>query len=129
MEMDLTPIADERLLCVKVGKIARENIYEMTRKYWKLDGCKAAEADYVLAVIDGIVDSVFEPDEWFKTEAPHTGRWSSSEASQRTLYRKKRESFGRSANPVRYINSKDMTLSEAILAAIRSGHIPSSYYR
>ena len=65
----------------------------MTRKYWKLDGCKAAEADYVLAVIDGIVDSVFEPDEWFKTE---TGTYRTlgvhRKASQRIpLYREKRE--------------------------------------
>ncbi len=108
--MDLTPIADERLLCVKVGKIARENIYERTRKYWKLDGCKAAEADGgVLAVIDGIVDSVFEPDEWFKTEDPaHTGRWGSSSEGQSTnplISGKAQKSFyGRSANPVRYIN-------------------------
>ena len=108
MEMDLTPIADERLLCVKVSKIARENIYEMTRKYWKLDGCKAAEADYVLAVIDGIVDSVFEPDEWFKTEDPaHTGRWEfiGRPVNESPYIGKSVKSFyGRSANPVRYIN-------------------------
>ena len=30
----LLPKENDRLLCVKVGKVKRENLYEMARKYW-----------------------------------------------------------------------------------------------
>lgn len=33
-EVDLIPNANDRIVCVKVGKVERENLYEMTRKYW-----------------------------------------------------------------------------------------------
>ena len=31
---ELTPNSEDRIICVKVGKVKRENLYEMTRKYW-----------------------------------------------------------------------------------------------
>jgi len=33
-EVNLIPKANDRIVCVKVGKVERENLYEMTRKYW-----------------------------------------------------------------------------------------------
>lgn len=42
----------------------RDNIYEATRKYWRLNGSRAKTADYVLAVYKGIVRAVFKPTEW-----------------------------------------------------------------
>ena len=33
---ELIPLATDRILCGKVGKVVRENLYEMSRKYWKL---------------------------------------------------------------------------------------------
>ena len=108
MEEVLIPNSNDRLLCVKVGKIARENIYEMTRKYWKVDGNKAAKATYVLAVIDGVIDSVFEPYDWFKTNnSLYAGRWefNGKEVPGSQYIGKSVKSFyGKSTNPVRYIN-------------------------
>ena len=48
----LLPKENDRLLCVKVGKVKRENLYEMARKYWKVRLEKASLATHVLAVID-----------------------------------------------------------------------------
>lgn len=31
--IEIEPLATDRILCVKVGKVIRENLYEMTRKY------------------------------------------------------------------------------------------------
>ena len=30
---ELRPNPEDRIICVKVGKVKRENLYEMTRKY------------------------------------------------------------------------------------------------
>ena len=30
---ELIPNPEDRIICVKVGKVKRENLYEMTRKY------------------------------------------------------------------------------------------------
>ena len=37
MVEELIPNASDRIVCVKVGKVKRENLYEMARKYWKVD--------------------------------------------------------------------------------------------
>lgn len=31
---ELIPKDNDRIVCVKVGKVVRENLYEMARKYW-----------------------------------------------------------------------------------------------
>lgn len=31
---ELIPKGNDRIVCVKVGKVVRENLYEMVRKYW-----------------------------------------------------------------------------------------------
>ena len=33
---ELRPNSEDRIICVKVGKVKRENLYEMTRRYWRL---------------------------------------------------------------------------------------------
>lgn len=38
----------------------RENVYECTRKYWKLSKDKADMADYIVGVANGIVRGVYE---------------------------------------------------------------------
>lgn len=65
---------NDKLVCININKTydnpdadfygKRESIYEATRKYWKLNGNRARQADYVLAVYHGIVRAVFVPKEW-----------------------------------------------------------------
>ena len=114
IENTLIPNAKDRLLCVKVGKIAREDIYQMSRKYWKVDERKATKATYVLAIIDGTVVAVFEPEEWFQTtNAAYAGRWefSGKEIKESPYIGKNVKSFyGKSSNPVRYINYAPLSI-------------------
>ncbi|MBD5413601.1 MAG: hypothetical protein HDR52_04135 [Treponema sp.] len=101
----------------------RENVYECTRKYWKLNKDKADRADYVVGVADGIVRSVYEfadrtkwrevrycpelaDDEELRENPNYLGRFAfsgketSSDVQQRYVGREIDFSFG--MNPVRY---------------------------
>ena len=60
MQNDLVPLATDRILCVKVGKIKRENLYEMTRKYWKIRLERASKATHVLAIVNSEITAAFE---------------------------------------------------------------------
>ncbi|MEE1004463.1 MAG: hypothetical protein UH685_03895 [Bacteroidaceae bacterium] len=42
--------AYDHIVCVKVGKVKRENLYEMTRKYWVMNLERASRATHVCAV-------------------------------------------------------------------------------
>ena len=67
----LIPSPEDCIMCVKVGKVKMENLYEMTRKYWKVDINRARKATHVLA----IVEEVYNPVNWKYTEDPkHIGR-------------------------------------------------------
>ncbi|MCQ2056789.1 MAG: hypothetical protein MJY75_01105 [Bacteroidaceae bacterium] len=65
----------DRLICININKTynhvdvdsygTRDNKYEATRKYWKLNGNRAKQADYVLATYQGIVRAVFKPSRWY----------------------------------------------------------------
>lgn len=50
------------------------SLYEAARKYWVLDPKRAEQADYVLAVINGICEGVFKAEKWEKCEN-FEGRW------------------------------------------------------
>ena len=46
----LIPRANDCILCVKVGKVRRESLYEMTRKYWKVSldvGKEDVQSEYL----------------------------------------------------------------------------------
>lgn len=108
MEEELIPQVGDILLCVKVGKIKREDIYEMARKYWVVDGNRANQATHVLAIIDGIVDSVFINCHWKLTDNPqYAGRWEFNGTlctDSPYIGKSVKAFYGRSSNPVKYIN-------------------------
>ena len=103
---ELIPKSGDRLFCVKVGKVKRENLYEMTRKYWKARIEKASLSTHVLAIEKGIVIAVYIPQEWMKAEE-RKGRimFVGREDNQSDYIGKCVDSYyGFSANPVKYIN-------------------------
>ncbi len=108
MTQELVPNESDRILCVKVGKVKRENLYEMTRKYWKVNIFRASKATHVLAVINGFVQAVYLPYKWKLTEDPkHFGRFEfQGEEDEESDYIGKSvvSFYGRSQNPVKYIN-------------------------
>lgn len=108
MATGLIPKETDRILCVKVGKVKRENLYEMTRKYWKVKLEKASLATHVLAIIDGIVEAVYLPQSWKLTEdKAHEGRCEfigKEDVKSEYIGKDVRGFYGHSANPVKYIN-------------------------
>lgn len=103
----LEPHPHDRIVCVKVGKVVRENLYEMTRKYWKVKLEKASKATHVLAIVDGIVKAVYIPHEWkYTQDSGHLGRCefvgkedvNSDYIGKSVVY-----FYGFSSNPVKYI--------------------------
>ncbi len=69
---------NEKVLCLNVTRTSfsgeRPNLYGCTRKYWKLNGERAAKADLVFAVIIGTIVGVFRPTKWYPSEE-YPGRW------------------------------------------------------
>lgn len=105
---ELRPNPEDRIICEKVGKVKRENLYEMTRKYWKVDINRVRKATHVLAIVNGIVEEVYNPVDWKYTEDPkHIGRceFLGVEDEHTTYIGKDVTTFyGKSQNPVKYIN-------------------------
>ena len=104
----LIPNPEDRTMCVNVGKVKRETLYEMTRKYWKVDINRARKATHVLAIVNSIVEKVYNPVNWKYTEDPkHLGRceFHGVEDERSTYIGKSVMTFyGKSQNPVKYIN-------------------------
>ena len=104
----LVPSPSDRIICFKVGKVKRENLYEMTRKYWKVNILRARNATHALAIVDGVVQAVYLPYRWYLTEDPTSlGRYEfdgeedpDSDYSGQSV----REFYGKSQNPIKYIN-------------------------
>ena len=108
MNEELTYNVTDRIICVKVGKYKRENLYEMARKYWKVDGKRASKANHVLAIVNNIVEEDYIPVDWKLTDNPkYQGRYEfvGIENENSEYIGKSVASFyGRSQNPVKYIN-------------------------
>jgi len=58
----------DNCMIVRIPKsITSEKIYDATRRCWRANIKKAERADYVLAVVGGIVQCVFKPEKWHIT--------------------------------------------------------------
>ena len=105
---ELIPQATDRILCVKVGKVVSENLYEMSRKYWKLKLERASKATHVLAIVNSEVIAVYIPKEWKKTEdSAHFGRiefTGTEDTDSEYLGKSVKEIFGKYPGPTLYIN-------------------------
>ena len=68
----IQPTSHDHLLCVNISKTfdnkEREDIYDCARHYWRLSVNRAEKAEYVLAIVHGIVKAVFKPFRWYKSE-------------------------------------------------------------
>ena len=105
---ELNPNPTDRIMCVKVGRIVRENFYEMARKYWKVKLDKAEKVTHVLAVVDGTVAAVYIPHNWKYTDNPqYEGRCEFvgiEDVGSEYLGKTVASIYGKSQNPVKYIN-------------------------
>lgn len=109
----------DRLLIVKLNKTytgspteriyQRENMYEKTRKYWKLNPEKAQQADFVLAVFKKVVRAVYKPERWFpvQNEEIFSGiryAFDGVEIENSPYLNKDVSKYIRGMNPIQYIN-------------------------
>lgn len=105
---ELIPLLNDRIVCVKVGKVERESLYEMTRKYWVMKLERASKATHVLAIVDGYVKAVYIPERWFLSRdygKEHRIEFIGKEDPTSEYLGKSVQSYyGHSANPVKYIN-------------------------
>ncbi len=54
------------VIAIKINRSATEkSVYNAVRYAWKLDKNRAEKSSYVLAVINGLIVGVFEPEAWF----------------------------------------------------------------
>ncbi len=113
-------VFEHKAILINVNRSAaeKESVYEAVRYAWKLDPKKAAKAEIVLAVLQGLIIGVYIADEWLAATPanfPHTpaerhGRWgfTGHEAPEQIarLYLRRRlpDSMRKrgAANPVKY---------------------------
>lgn len=100
----------EKILCLNVSKThfsgKRPNLYECTRKYWRLNGERAKHADLVFAVNSGIIVGVYKPTVWYPSQVM-IGRWEFEGEELHDsphLLMNISDFLGRRQNPVMYIN-------------------------
>ena len=105
---DLLPQKNDRIVCVKVGRIKRENLYEMARKYWKVKLERVTFATHVLAIVDGHVETVYIPQEWKYTDnEQYLGRCEfigKEDVKSAYIGKSVKNLYGKSANSVLYSN-------------------------
>lgn len=106
MAEELQPKPTDCIVCVKVGKVQRENLYEMARKYWVMKLERAEKATHVLAIIDGIVEAVYRPQVWMLSDEREGRCMFEGKEDLQSEYIGKSVAgyYGKSQNPVKYIN-------------------------
>ena len=103
---------NQLIICFNVSKTylqcERPNLYECTRKYWRLNGERAQNADFAFAICSGYIIGVFRPTRWFLTSSKeYTGRWEfEGEEVENSPFLNMNISYliGKNQNPVSYIN-------------------------
>lgn len=84
----------------------RPNVYEMTRKYWKIDKDRACFADFVCGVANGVIVSVYENTNWKYVDYRGTMRceFEADEVPNSYLLGLNVAHYVRCQNPISYIN-------------------------
>ena len=110
----IEPNPKDRIIFINIRQTyksgERENLYEATRKYWRLNGKRAEKATHVLAIVNGIVLAVFKPRIWYVTDDTRykrTGRWvfeGVEVPNSPYIGKSMRNLLAPSQNPIQYYN-------------------------
>lgn len=111
-------IAHKVIMIIINKSVAEKGLYDATRFAWKIDARKAAKAEYILAVRQGIIVGVFVAHEWKEASLANFPEFhedrsermafvgAEAPAEVRELYLRKRvpEAYRKkgAANPIRY---------------------------
>jgi hypothetical protein len=113
MEMEtMVPDPAHRLLYIKIRPQTieeRGSLYEAVRWHWVVDPDHAAEAHWVVAVVDGVAEGVFQVHGWQRSATKperfeFRGEELDNEVARRYVGKLIPEQFRRrgAANPIRY---------------------------
>ena len=105
-------VNNNRIVCLDVTRTyllcERPNLYECTRKWWRLNGVRAQNAEFVFAICNGYIVGVYRPYRWFKTDnEQYAGRWEfegESISDSPFINMSVSSLMRRRQNPVMYIN-------------------------
>ena len=113
-------VFEHKAILININRSAteKESVYEAVRYAWKLDPKKAAKAEIVFGVLQGLIIGVFVADKWLAatpanfpgTLADRSGRWgfvgreAPEQIAQSYLRRRLPDSMRKrgAANPVKY---------------------------
>lgn len=125
--LPLVEFRDEKIIMININSAehnSRQELYDRVRYAWRISEFRACQADYVLAVIHGVVKGVFIPQRWLPATQEHfppprfvgaglgrmgfVGEIASPEIWEHFVGKHGKrlpdESRNRSQNPVRYVN-------------------------
>ncbi|MDR0529161.1 MAG: hypothetical protein LBG69_06090 [Zoogloeaceae bacterium] len=102
--------------------LERGSVYEAARYYWKANQCRAERADYVLAVVDGVIKGVFEPSQWYVTTYENVEKYGGSKYWNEK-YRERIGFIGKEAD----FSVLNRYLGKCISAALRAAQNPVLY--
>jgi hypothetical protein len=97
----------DKVLIIKVNRSTladKSSVYEAVRSAWVVSIHKAAQAEYVLACVDGVVEGVYENIKWTDSVIePSRKEFTADETNNSKYYDKRidKELLGQ-ANPIRY---------------------------
>lgn len=125
--LPMVEFGDEKIIMININSAdhnSRQDLYDRVRYAWRLSEVRARNAEYVLAVIQGVVHGVFLPRRWLPASPEHfpISRFAETSSSRMGFVgeiaspeiwehyvgkhgkRLPEEHRNRSQNPVRYIN-------------------------
>lgn len=71
-ELDTSNLKDKLIAITLNQSLEGPSLYERVRGNWNMSPKHAEQADYVLAVYDGVIIGVFKPEKWEEVEDPET---------------------------------------------------------
>lgn len=112
-----TKMVKHNLLCININRLYEENadLYEATRKSWKINPERASKCDYVVSEYQGVIKALYKVyGEWYHTEDEKRFQFDGEAVTDEAilkLYLNKRIEKGKegkrpSRNPIRYIFKK-----------------------
>lgn len=114
-DLDISNLKD-KLIAITLNKsLEGPSLYDRVRGNWNMSQKHASQADYVLAVYDGIIIGIFKPDTWEEVDDPETQdkkrhrlRFTGKAVEDKKildnyLYKKLPRKSKGNANPIKYL--------------------------
>ena len=106
---------DDEVILININNmyelwISKEDLYQATRKYWKVDKNKASKAKYALSHYHWIIRWVYKIDEWYSSKvqiwrSEFNWKLANDDIQKKYLHKSIAKYFKKwSQNPIKYVN-------------------------